>query len=211
MAFGNPYGDLWNSDIVMQWTQKIIRMGIKTIALSDTIGVSNADNISYLFKNIIPEFPQAEIGAHLHTTPNTWFEKVEAAYYSGCRRFDGAINGLGGCPMAADKLTGNMPTENLLLYFKNKKGTVRIRVDEDGDLRPDQRADIEIFGSNPAVDKMLYTVEDKKDEVSVSVKQLNTSSGKIEGELNARYWDNATDSRKLSANISFSLTLQLPE
>lgn len=118
MAFGNPYGDEWNSDIVITWTKKLAQMGIKTIALSDTIGVSNPENISYLFSKLIPEFPGIEIGAHLHTTPDTWEEKVHAAYTSGCRRFDSAIKGYGGCPMAADQLTGNMPTEKLISYFK---------------------------------------------------------------------------------------------
>jgi hydroxymethylglutaryl-CoA lyase len=120
MAFGNPYGDSWNSDIVITWTKKLAQMGIKTIALSDTIGVSNPTTISYLFSKLIPEFPGIEIGAHLHTTPETWEEKVHAAYTSGCRRFDSAIKGYGGCPMAADQLTGNMPTEKLISYFKNK-------------------------------------------------------------------------------------------
>jgi hydroxymethylglutaryl-CoA lyase len=124
MAFGNPYGDEWSSDVVIQWTKRLADMGIKIIALSDTIGVSNAKNISYLFSNIIPEFPDVEIGAHLHTTPTTWEEKVQAACQNGCTRFDGAIKGFGGCPMATDKLTGNMPTENLLKYFqKNNIGT----------------------------------------------------------------------------------------
>lgn len=118
MAFGNPYGDEWNSDIVINWTKKLAQMGVKILALSDTIGVSNPENISYLFSSIIPEFPGIEIGAHLHTTPETWEEKVHAAYTSGCRRFDSAIKGYGGCPMAADKLTGNMPTEKLISYFK---------------------------------------------------------------------------------------------
>lgn len=118
MAFGNPYGDKWNSDIVITWTKKLAQMGIKTIALSDTIGVSNPENISYLFSKLIPEFPGIEIGAHLHTTPDTWEEKIHAAYTSGCRRFDSAIKGYGGCPMAADQLTGNMPTEKLISYFK---------------------------------------------------------------------------------------------
>lgn len=118
MAFGNPYGDEWSSDIAIDWTRKLAQMGIKTIALSDTIGVSNPENISYLFSNLIPEFPGIEIGAHLHTTPDKWEEKVHAAYTSGCRRFDSAIKGYGGCPMAADKLTGNMPTEQLIAYFK---------------------------------------------------------------------------------------------
>lgn len=117
MAFGNPYGDEWNSDIVIEWTNKLAAMGIEIIALSDTIGVSNPENISYLFGNIIPEFNNIEIGAHLHTTPTTWQEKIEAAYNNGCKRFDGAIKGFGGCPMAKDDLTGNMPTENMLEYF----------------------------------------------------------------------------------------------
>ena len=119
MAFGNPYGDEWNSDIAIEWTQKLSDLGVKIIALSDTIGVANKKNISYLFGNIIPEFSDVEIGAHLHTTPDTWQEKVEAAYKNGCRRFDGAIKGFGGCPMAKDDLTGNMPTENIIDYFFN--------------------------------------------------------------------------------------------
>lgn len=124
MAFGNPYGDNWNSDVVIEWTAKLAQMGIEIIALSDTIGVSNPENISYLFKNIIPEFTNVEIGAHLHTTPTTWQEKVDAAYQNGCRRFDGAIKGFGGCPMAKDELTGNMATENMVGYFiKNNIGT----------------------------------------------------------------------------------------
>lgn len=118
MAFGNPYGDEWSSDTAISWTKQLAQMGIKIIALSDTIGVSNPQNISYLFSKLIPEFPGVEIGAHLHTTPDTWEEKVNAAYQAGCRRFDSAIKGYGGCPMAADKLTGNMATENLLTYFK---------------------------------------------------------------------------------------------
>ena len=117
MAFGNPYGNEWNSNIVINWTKKLADLGIEIIALSDTIGVSNKENISYLFSNIIPEFTTIEIGAHLHTTPDTWKEKIVAAYENGCRRFDGAIKGFGGCPMATDKLTGNMPTENLVHYF----------------------------------------------------------------------------------------------
>jgi hydroxymethylglutaryl-CoA lyase len=123
MAFGNPYGDPWNSDIVISWTKKLAQMGVKTLALSDTIGVSNPENISYLFSKLIPEFPGIEIGAHLHTTPETWEEKVQAAYTSGCRRFDSAIKGYGGCPMATDKLTGNMPTEKLISYFKKNNIT----------------------------------------------------------------------------------------
>lgn len=121
MAFGNPYGDTWNSAIAITWTEKLHQLGIRIIALSDTIGVSNKENINYLFSNLIPAFKDVEFGAHLHTTPDTWQEKIEAAYNAGCRRFDGAIKGFGGCPMAADKLTGNMPTENMLNYFEERK------------------------------------------------------------------------------------------
>ncbi len=126
MAFGNPYGDEWGSDIVVAWTKELVKMGIRIIALSDTIGVSNPQNISYLFSNLIPTFPGVEFGAHLHTTPDTWEEKVNAAYNSGCLRFDGAIKGYGGCPMAADKLTGNMPTAKMLDFFQEKNLTLGI-------------------------------------------------------------------------------------
>jgi len=117
MGFGNPYGDPWNVDIVGEWTEKLHAMGVKILSLSDTIGSSNSENIEYLFSNLIPKFPDIEFGAHLHTTPTTWHEKVNTAYQSGCRRFDGAIQGFGGCPMAKDELTGNMPTEQLVHYF----------------------------------------------------------------------------------------------
>lgn len=119
MGFGNPYGDPWSVEIVGDWTERLSKMGIKILSLSDTIGSSNPENINYLFSHLIPKYPMIEFGAHLHTTPTTWFEKVDAAYKAGCRRFDGAIQGFGGCPMAKDELTGNMPTEQLLKYFKS--------------------------------------------------------------------------------------------
>ena len=121
MGFGNPYGDPWNVDIVGEWTERLANMGVSILSLSDTVGTSNPENIEYLFSNLIPKYPKIEFGAHLHTTPTTWHEKVDAAYQSGCRRFDGAIQGFGGCPMAKDELTGNMPTEKLLSYFTSKK------------------------------------------------------------------------------------------
>ena len=120
MGFGNPYGDPWNVDIVGEWTEKLSKMGVNILSLSDTIGSSNSKNIDYLFSNLIPLYPNIEFGAHLHTTPTSWFEKVNAAYYAGCKRFDGAIQGFGGCPMAKDELTGNMPTEKLLSYLTSK-------------------------------------------------------------------------------------------
>jgi hydroxymethylglutaryl-CoA lyase len=92
-------------------------MGVKTLSLSDTVGTSDPATISYLFSNLIPKYPAIEFGAHLHTTPTSWHEKVDAAYKAGCRRFDGAIQGFGGCPMAKDELTGNMPTEKMVSYL----------------------------------------------------------------------------------------------
>lgn len=121
MGFGNPYGDPWNVEIVGDWTEKLSRMGVKILSLSDTVGSSTPEMISYLFSNLISQYPEIEFGAHLHTTPDKWFEKIDAAYHAGCRRYDGAIQGFGGCPMAKDDLTGNMPTEKLLSYFTAKK------------------------------------------------------------------------------------------
>lgn len=121
MGFGNPYGDPWNVEIVGEWTEKLSNMGVKILSLSDTVGSSTPEMIQYLFANLIPKYPKIEFGAHLHTIPEKWFEKVDAAYKAGCRRFDGAIQGFGGCPMAKDDLTGNMPTEKLLSYFTTQK------------------------------------------------------------------------------------------
>ena len=121
MAFGNSYGEYWHEDIVAKWSEKLSDLDIKIIALSDTIGVSNPDNIRLLFSLLSNEFPQIEWGAHLHTHLESWREKVEAAYNSGCRRFDGAIKGYGGCPMSKDDLVGNMPTEKLLSFTQEKK------------------------------------------------------------------------------------------
>ena len=121
MGFGNPYGDPWNLEIVGEWTERLAEMGAKILSLSDTVGTSNPETIDYLFSNLIPKYPEIEFGAHLHTTPTKWHEKVDAAYKAGCRRFDGAIQGFGGCPMAKDELTGNMPTEKMLSYFTAEK------------------------------------------------------------------------------------------
>ena len=123
MGFGNPYGDPWNVEIVGEWTERLSNMGVKILSLSDTVGSSTPEVIEYLFSNLIPNYKHIEFGAHLHTTPDKWFEKVDAAYKSGCRRFDGAIQGFGGCPMAKDDLTGNMPTEKMLSYFTTQKAS----------------------------------------------------------------------------------------
>lgn len=117
MGFGNPYGEPWNAEVVIDYVGKLVYRGIKTIALADTIGVSTPENISSLFSNILPEFPGINIGAHLHSTPDKWKEKIDAAAGSGCKRFDSALKGIGGCPMADDHLTGNLATENLIDYF----------------------------------------------------------------------------------------------
>ena len=120
MGFGNPYGDMWSVEICQQWVDKLADMDIKIMALSDTIGIATPDSISYLFKHLIPPYPDVEFGAHLHTLPHNWLPKVEAAFVSGCKRFDAAIKGYGGCPMAKDDLTGNMATENVIHYFDTR-------------------------------------------------------------------------------------------
>ncbi|MBV1923270.1 MAG: hydroxymethylglutaryl-CoA lyase [Flavobacteriaceae bacterium] len=126
MGFGNPYGDPWSVEVVGEWIGKLANMGVKILSLSDTVGTSTPEIITYLYSNLIPKFPEIEFGAHLHTTPTKWHEKVDAAYKAGCRRFDGAIQGFGGCPMAKDELTGNMPTEKMLSYFTAEKVNTNI-------------------------------------------------------------------------------------
>lgn len=117
MAFGNPYNELWDAEIVAEWTAKLAALDIQLFMPSDTIGSSNAESISAVYGLLNREFPNLQIGAHLHTTPDSWKEKVDAAWNNGCRRFDSAIKGLGGCPMAKDDLTGNMATENVLSFL----------------------------------------------------------------------------------------------
>lgn len=117
MGFGNPYGDAWAPALVTDFTAKLAALGIRIVALSDTVGAATAATIGPVFAALIPAFPGIEFGAHLHTTPAGWREKVAAAYHAGCRRFDGALGGHGGCPLAADVLTGNLPTEHLLAFL----------------------------------------------------------------------------------------------
>lgn len=128
MGFGNPYGDPWSADIVGEWTEKFANLGVEILSLSDTVGTSTPDVIEDLFSTLIPKYPNMEFGAHLHTTPEAWHEKVHAATQAGCRRFDGAIQGFGGCPMAKDDLTGNMQTEKMLSYFNSKNIENSIRM-----------------------------------------------------------------------------------
>jgi len=122
MAFGNPYAENYHPEIVAELTDKLDKLEVRIIALSDTIGVSNPNNIKPLFSTLIKQYPKIEFGAHFHTTADNWEEKVDSAYQYGCRRFDTALKGYGGCPMAEDKLTGNMPTEQLITYFKEDLG-----------------------------------------------------------------------------------------
>lgn len=120
MGFGNPYNDPYEVELVGQFVDVLVTLGSDVISLSDTIGVSTPENIKYLFTSLSTAYPSVEIGVHLHSNPAKAWEKIEAAYESGCKRFDGAIKGLGGCPMAKDELVGNMATETILAYLKEK-------------------------------------------------------------------------------------------
>ena len=120
MGFGNPYGEPWNFQIVEEWIEKLNRLEIEIISLSDTIGTADPNDINKIFSNLIPKYMKIEFGAHFHTKPDEWFNKIDSAYNAGCRRFDGAIKGFGGCPMAKDELTGNLPTEKLISFFNSK-------------------------------------------------------------------------------------------
>jgi hydroxymethylglutaryl-CoA lyase len=126
MGFGNPYGDPWNLSVVGHWVEELMQYGIRIFSLSDTIGCSNPQNIEYLFGTLVPKYPELEIGAHLHTQAHNWNEKIEAAFQAGCRRFDGALKGYGGCPMAKDDLTGNMATEHLVTFLDDQEVTLSL-------------------------------------------------------------------------------------
>jgi hydroxymethylglutaryl-CoA lyase len=117
MGFGNPFGDPWNADFVKYWVDQLAALGVRVFSLADTVGTARADDIRYIFSHLIPAYPELEFGAHFHARPEQWREKVEAAYHSGCQRFDSAAQGFGGCPMAEDELVGNIATENLIAYF----------------------------------------------------------------------------------------------
>lgn len=120
MGFGNPYGEPWNYEIVEKWIDKLNTLKVKVISLSDTIGLAKSKDIEIIFSNLIPKYNKIEFGSHFHANPDQWFDKVNSAYKVGCRRFDGAILGFGGCPMAKDDLTGNIPTEKLISFFNSK-------------------------------------------------------------------------------------------
>jgi hydroxymethylglutaryl-CoA lyase len=114
MGFGNPYGDDYSAEVAIKWVGQLAQLGIKTIAMADTVGVAKPDTIEYIFKHLVPEFKDINIGAHFHSTYTTWEEKIQTAYNNGCLRFDSALKGIGGCPMAEDELVGNIATENIV-------------------------------------------------------------------------------------------------
>jgi hydroxymethylglutaryl-CoA lyase len=118
MAFGNPYGDAYDENIVLEWVEKLVGEGIQIISLADTVGLANASQVSSIVKKVISKFPDIETGVHLHSTKTNWKQKIDAALQSGCLRIDGALKGIGGCPMANDELVGNMDTELMIPYLK---------------------------------------------------------------------------------------------
>lgn len=133
MAFGNPYGDDWDADIIAHWAEQMVNEGIGIIALSDTTGVSTPDKINEIYQNLRSRFPDMEFGVHLHSTRQTSFEKIKAAYDAGCRRFDSALKGFGGCPMAADDLTGNIATENVIAFLQEQGVDLGLDMDKWGE------------------------------------------------------------------------------
>ena len=120
MGFGNPYGDEYNEEILLKWADEMIARDIQIVSLADTIGLATPEQISFALTSLIPNYPQTIFGVHLHSTPSNWQPKLEAAVNAGCNRFDGALKGIGGCPMAQDELIGNMNTENIISYFDKK-------------------------------------------------------------------------------------------
>ncbi|MDB5136133.1 MAG: hydroxymethylglutaryl-CoA lyase [Mucilaginibacter sp.] len=130
MGFGNPYGDEWSNEIVLQWAEKLISEGVRYISLADTIGIANPAQIESLYSLLSTQFPDTILGVHLHSTPTTWLEKTESAYKSGCKRFDTALKGYGGCPMAKDELTGNIATENAVSYLQSQNINLGLNLDK---------------------------------------------------------------------------------
>jgi hydroxymethylglutaryl-CoA lyase len=121
MGFGNPYGDAYNEDVVGYWVDKIAAIGIDIISIADTVGLATHEQVFSILNTLIPKYPSVEIGAHLHSSPLNWKEKITAAVNAGCKRFDGALKGIGGCPFADDELVGNMDTELMIPYFEEMK------------------------------------------------------------------------------------------
>jgi len=130
MGFGNPYGDEWNKELVLEWAEKLVNENINKIALADTIGIASAAQIMEIYPKLTAKFPGTEFGIHLHATPGAWQNKIEAAYKSGCKHFDTALKGYGGCPMAKDELTGNIATENLVGYLQSQNEPLGLDYDK---------------------------------------------------------------------------------
>lgn len=130
MGFGNPYGDPWNREIVERITNELHERRVRIVSLSDTTGVSNTEKIGYLFPHLVSSFPKIEFGLHLHSTPDLSDEKIVSAWENGCRRFDSALKGFGGCPMAEDHLTGNIATESLISFLNGKKEKLNLNMDK---------------------------------------------------------------------------------
>ena len=143
MGFGNPYGDEWHNDIVLHWAKKLIDQGVEYISLADTIGIAAPEQIEGLFSSLSGNFKETIWGVHLHSTPDSWEPKVEAAYKSGCKRFDTALKGYGGCPMAKDDLTGNIATENVVTYLQAQKVNLDLNIDK---LREAMDYSVKVFG-----------------------------------------------------------------
>lgn len=120
MGFGNPYGDEYSEEILLYWADEMVKRNVKIVSLADTIGIASPDQINFALHTLMPSYPQTEFGVHLHSTAVNWQDKVQAAIDAGCKRFDGALKGIGGCPMATDALTGNMNTEWMMHYFKSQ-------------------------------------------------------------------------------------------
>lgn len=120
MGFGNPYGDLYDEEIVFEWVNRLVAMDIGIISLADTVGLATADQVYDMTSYLVESLPGTEIGVHLHAAPQNWKDKLEAAVRAGCKRFDGALKGIGGCPMAEDELVGNMNSERMIDYFEEK-------------------------------------------------------------------------------------------
>jgi len=142
MGFGNPYGDPYTAEVAINWVAKLAQLGIKTIAMADTVGVAKPDTIEYIYKNLVPEFKDIHIGAHFHSTPDKWEEKIQTAYDNGCLRFESAMKGIGGCPMAEDELVGNIATENIVSWADRKD--IKLNIDRTAFLKAAQMA-TEIF------------------------------------------------------------------
>jgi len=143
MGFGNPYGDEWHNDIVLHWAKKLVDEGVEYVSLADTIGIAAPEQIESLYFSLSGHFKETTWGVHLHSTPDTWKHKIDAAYKSGCKRFDTALKGYGGCPMAKDELTGNIATENVIAYLQEQNIGLGLNLDK---LQEAMDYSVKVFG-----------------------------------------------------------------